>query len=141
MLLLKVSYLIVDEAEEDLEMEDDPFYKEELPAVLEEEECLKRNALRESKISIALSNASGLALEIGSTQCLAKQGTITEVNESGAVSHSDMPDDTSHEVTLSIEEEAKGTNEKGVVDKPIYFDKTAQEGSQTSQNVELTYLE
>ena len=141
MLLLKVSYLIVDEAEEDLEMEDDPFHKEELPAVLEEEECLKRNALRESKISIALSNASGLALDIGSTQCLAKPGTIAEVSESAGVSHSDIPDDTSHEVTLSIEEEAKGTNEKGVVDKPIYFDKTAQEGSQTSQNVELTYLE
>ena len=141
MLLLKVSYLIVDEAEEDLEMEDDPFHKEELPAVLEEEECLKRNALRESKISIALSNASGLALDIGSTQCLAKPGTIAEVSESAGVSHSDIPDDTSHEVTLSIEEEAKGTNEKGVVDKPIYFDKTAQEGSQISQNVELTYLE
>ena len=139
--MLKVSYLIVDEAEEDLEMEDDPFHKEELPAVLEEEECLKRNALRESKISIALSNASGLALDIGSTQCLAKSGTIAEVSESAGVSHSDIPDDTSHEVTLSIEEEAKGTNEKGVVDKPIYFDKTAQEGSQTSQNVELTYLE
>ena len=141
MLLLKVSYLIVDEAEEDLEMEDDPFHKEELPAVLEEEECLKRDELRESKISIALSNASGLALDIGSTQCLAKPGTIAEVSESAGVSHSDIPDDTSHEVTLSIEEEAKGTNEKEVVDKPIYFDKTVQEGSQTSQNVELTYLE
>ena len=131
--MLKISYLIVDEAEEDLEMEEDPFHQEELPAVLEEEveeECLKRNALRESKISIALSNASGLALEIGSTQCLAKPGTITEVNESGGVSHSDMPDDTSHEVTLSIEEEDKGTSEKGVVDKPIHFDKTAQNGSQ-----------
>ena len=123
--------MIVDEAEEDLEMEDDPFHKEELPAVLEEEECLKRNALRESKISIALSNASGLALEIGSTQCLAKQGTITEVNECGAISHSDMPDDTSHEVTLSIEEEDKETRDKEIVDKPIYFDKTEQNGLQT----------
>ena len=123
--------MIVDEAEEDLEMEEDPFHQEELPAVLEEEECLKRNALRESKISIALSNASGLALEIGSTQCLAKQGTITEVNESGAVSHSDMPDDTSHEVTLSIEEEDKVKSEKEVDDKPIYFDKIEQNGSET----------
>ena len=130
MLLLKVSYLIVDEAEEDLEMEDDPFHKEELPAVLEEEECLKRNALRESKISIALSNASGLALDIGSTQCLAKQGTIAEVSESAGISHSDIPDDTSHEVTLLMEEDDKGTRETEVVDKPIYFDKTAQNGSQ-----------
>ena len=112
-------------------MEEDPFHQEELPAVLEEEECLKRNALRESKISIALSNASGLALEIGSTQCLAKQGTITEVNESGAVSHSDMPDDTSHEVTLSIEEEDKVKSEKEVDDKPIYFDNIEQNGSET----------
>ena len=117
--------MIVDEAEEDLEMEEDPFHQEELPAVLEEEECLKRNELRESKISIALSNASGLALEIGSTQCLTKQGTITEVNESGGVSQSDMPDDTSHEVTLSIEEEDKETSEKGVVDKAIYCDEIA----------------
>ena len=123
--------MIVDEAEEDLEMEEDPFHQEELPAVLEEEECLNRNELRESKISIALSNASGLALEIGSTQCLTKQGTITEVNESGGVSQSDMPDDTSHEVTLSIEEEDKETSEKGVVDKPIYCDEIAQNGSQT----------
>ena len=112
-------------------MEEDPFHQEELPAVLEEEECLKRNALRESKISIALSNASGLALEIGSTQCLAKQGTITEVNECGAISHSDMPDDTSHEVTLSIEEEDKETRDKEIDDKPIHFDKTEQNGLQT----------
>ena len=128
---MKVSYLIVDEAEEDLEMEEDPFHQEELPAVLEEEECLERNALRDSKISIALSNASELALEIGSSQCLAKPGTITEVSESGGVSHSDTPDDTSYEVTLSIEEEDKGTSEKEVVDKLIYSDKIAQNGSET----------
>ena len=44
--------MIVDEAEEDLEMEEDPFHEEELPAVLEEENCFKKSVSRESRISV-----------------------------------------------------------------------------------------
>ena len=62
----KVSYLIVDEADEDLEMAEDPFPEKELPAVLEEEnvEILNKNELSKSKISIAVSNASEIAASI-----------------------------------------------------------------------------
>ena len=65
----KVSYLIVDEADEDLEMAEDPFLEEELPGVLSEEPGLNvvKNEIRGSKrsnISHAASNASEIALEI-----------------------------------------------------------------------------
>ena len=103
--------MIVDEAEEDLEMEEDPFHEEELPAVLEEEECFKKSVLRESKISIALSNASELPLEIGSTQRLEKTGTIAEANESDGVDPGDDPDNTSREVSFLIEDEENGRSD------------------------------
>ena len=103
--------MIVDEAEEDLEMEEDPFHEEELPAVLEEEECVKKSVLRESKISIALSNASELPLEIGSTQRLEKTGTIAEANESDGVDPGDDPDNTSREVSFLIEDEENGRSD------------------------------
>ena len=79
--------MIVDEADEDLEMAEDPFLDKELPAVLggEDVEILNKNEITESKISIAISNASEIAAAISrsvsAVECSDKMEDPTERND------------------------------------------------------------
>ena len=69
LLLIQVSYLIVDEADEDLEMAEDPFMEAgipELPEYLNEvPSSINNKIIREDSIKIAISKASELPIEIG----------------------------------------------------------------------------
>jgi len=69
LLLIQVSYLIVDEADEDLEMAEDPFMEAgipELPEYLNEvPSSIDNKIIREDSIKIAISKASELPIVIG----------------------------------------------------------------------------
>ena len=86
-------------------MAEDPFSETELPDVNHEDSGaqLKKNELRESKISIAISNASGLAMEISKNRCMNKEDAIVE-NKDSDMSPCDEVD-TIQEVSLLLDEE------------------------------------
>ena len=95
--------MIADEADEVLKLEEDPFQEEKLPKVLSEEPVLleEKNKIKESKISIAVSNASKDALEINTMSDSGKEGVIR--NKDSGVSPCEEGDN-SHEVSLLLED-------------------------------------
>ena len=105
--------MIVDEAEEDLEMEEDPFHEEELPAVLDEENCFKKSVSRESRISV-LERLERLE----HLECLEKAGTIAEANESDGVTPGDDPDKKFlfRQVSFLVEDEENSKNDSTVTE-------------------------
>ena len=116
--LNKVSYLIVDEADEDLEMAEDPFPEKELPAVLEEEnvEILNKNELSKSKISIAVSNASEIAASISryvsAVECSDKTEDLAgRKDPDKSLCNEDVH---SHKISLLVEEDDKDEQPKNI---------------------------
>jgi len=69
MFLNQVSYLIVDEADEDLEMAEDPFLEAGIPELpgypITPTSQVSDRILKDDNISIAISKVSELPLEIG----------------------------------------------------------------------------
>ena len=102
--------MIVDEAEEDLEMEEDPFHEEELPAVLEEENCFKKSVSRESRISV-LERLERL-------ERLEKAEAIAEANESDGITPDDDPDKKFlfRQVSFFEEDEENSKNDSTVTE-------------------------
>ena len=102
--------MIVDEAEEDLEMEEDPFHEEELPAVLEEENCFKKSVSRESRISV-LERLERL-------ERLEKAEAIAEANKSDVVTPDDDPDKKFlfRQVSFFVEDEENSKNDSTVTE-------------------------
>ena len=83
-------------------MAEDPFVEEELPEALSTERNLNalKNEMRESKISIAVSNASGVVLEIGKIGDSKKE----DGDKKGLAESSCEEVNNPHEVCLLLED-------------------------------------
>ena len=103
---LQVSYLIVDEADEDIELVKGPFEANELPACFDDEtdSKLTKNELTQSKISIAVSTASEIPLELSKTKTSVKEDDGTKSKDTELTTHDE---EDSHQVALLMEDEQK----------------------------------
>ena len=101
-----MSYLIVDEADEDIELVKGPFEFSELPTCFDDEpdSKLTKNDLTKSKISIAVSNASEVPLEICKIDCMKKEDVSSKGKD-----HQFAPcdEEDSHQVSLLMDDEKK----------------------------------
>ena len=100
--------MIVDEADEDIELVKGPFEANELPACFDDEtdskSKLTKNELTQSKISIAISTASEIPLEISKTKSSGKEDDGTKSKDTELTTHDE---EDSHQVSLLMEDEEK----------------------------------
>ena len=96
----------MDEADEDIELVKGPFEEKELPAVFDDEpdSNLTKNDLTKSNISIAVSTASEMAVEISKINNPDNEDVVS-TNKDRELSTCDEED--SHQVSLLMEDEQK----------------------------------
>ena len=79
--------MIVDEADEDLEMAEDPFLEAGIPELPEFPSLLSNKILNPDNVSIAISNASDLPIEISKLSHIDTEESTTQGNDVGLSSY------------------------------------------------------
>ena len=96
----------MDEADEDIELVMGPFEEKELPAVFDDKPDLNltKNDLTHSKISIAVSNASEMSVEISKISLPDKENVVSTNKDQELAT---LDEEDSHQVSLLMEDEQK----------------------------------